>query len=159
MGQYGITLIWHSFCTSQDVMTHFVDTFTCMQLWMEVLTLASTSQAYERVILSAFHSILIVKFYKQVLRLKWDLSIRLWNVRNELFQREKMAMNGTLGFRLEHLKKGMHKKMPCFSPPNKTFDQSNSLEWRAECLCDPLDGNNSIIEHFHKFSCQMCRPQ
>jgi hypothetical protein len=48
----------------------------------------------------------------------------------------------------------MHKKMSCLSPKITTFDPSHSLEQWMECLCDPLDGNNSITEHLNKFSCQ-----
>ena len=37
--------------------------------------------------------------------------------------------------------------MPCFIPPRKTFDWLISFGKWAVGSCDPLDGNNSIIEH------------
>ena len=41
-----------------------------------------------------------------------------------------------------------------FYPPRKTYDSSNSLGKRAEGLSGLLDGNDSIVEHIHKFYCQ-----
>ena len=40
-----------------------------------------------------------------------------------------------------------------FYPPNKIFHQSNSLRKWTKCLCDPLNGNDSIVNHLHKLSC------
>ena len=40
-----------------------------------------------------------------------------------------------------------------FYPSRKTFDQSNSIGKFSKCLCDPLDGSNSIVEHLYTFGC------
>ena len=41
----------------------------------------------------------------------------------------------------------------------KTFEQSNLPRKQAEGLCDPLDGNNSIVEHLHNSYAKMCKLQ
>ena len=41
-----------------------------------------------------------------------------------------------------------------FYPPKNTFDESISLGKWVEGMGDPLDGNNLMNEHLHKFSCQ-----
>ena len=53
----------------------------------------------------------------------------------------------------------MHQKNAMFYPPKKVFGPPNSLGKWVECSCDPLDKNNSIMKHLHKFSCQNVEPQ
>ena len=38
-------------------------------------------------------------------------------------------------------------KTSCFTVQQKTFDQLNSCRKCVKCLCDPPDGNESIVEH------------
>ena len=96
----------------------------------------------------------------QALRLKLmelihsRLVLVIWDIS---YLREGMDINKLL-FGLWKLKERMHKKMPSFMwLSKKTFDQSISPSrlW-MECLCGPLDGNNSIIQQLHKSSCQKC---
>ena len=73
-------------------------------------------------------------------------------MRDELLQGKKMGMNSALNFK-NHQRRGC--KRNCYVyPPKTTFDQSNSRGRLEECLCDPLDGNNSVVEHLHKFACK-----
>ena len=43
----------------------------------------------------------------------------------------------------------MHKKMPCFKPQKTPLTNQIHMEKGVEGLCDPLDGNNSIVENLH----------
>jgi hypothetical protein len=82
-----------------------------------------TSEAYERVILSAFHSTLFVwNSHEQVLRLRWDLSVGSWSMGDELFWWEEWTWMIFWSFRgIKQLKEVMHKKMPCFIPRNRSL--------------------------------------
>ena len=48
----------------------------------------------------------------------------------------------------------MHKKKSCFIPPKGPLINQINMENEWSSLCDLLDGNNSIVEHLHKFSNQ-----
>ena len=63
-------------------------------------------------------------------------------------------MNNPLDFQIIIIEGRDAQENAMFYPLKMTLDQSNSPGKRVKCLCDPLDGNNSIIKHPHKFSCQ-----
>ena len=54
-----------------------------------------------------------------------------------------MGMNDPLDFQTIRIKGNDAENVVLFYHPKKIFDQSNSFEIWAECLCDPLHGNNS----------------
>ena len=41
-----------------------------------------------------------------------------------------------------------------FYLPKQAFDHLISLRKSTECLCDPMYGDNSSVEHLHQFLCQ-----
>ena len=74
-----------------------------------------------------------------------------------------MGLNNRLVLDYKILKEGMHKWIACFIQKDKhktkSFDQSNTHGKWAECLCDPLNGNKSIIEHLHQSLMSKCANQ
>ena len=97
-------------------------------------------------------------FHGQVLKLKWDLSVASWHWRWAIM-REKFGINNPWNLNILTIEGSDARENAMFYPQKRTFDPSISPRKWAEGLCDPLDGNNSIAEHLHKFSCQMCKPQ
>lgn len=93
----------------------------------------------------------------QVLRLKYNLFIGwLWNLGHKLFQGEEWIwINYPLVY--ENWRKGCTRTFHLLLDlQKKTCDQLNLARIWMECLCGPLDGNNSIILNLHKISCQKC---
>jgi hypothetical protein len=108
-----------------------------------------TSQAYERVILSAFHSMLVVKFAWMSSNVKMGFHCKILKHRWATLTNKKNGHEWSFGL-LEYnsWRKQCTRKCHVLSP-KFTFDPSNSLEKWVECLCEPLDANNSIVEHLH----------
>lgn len=107
-------------------------------------------------VLSTFHSILVVDFLWTTFEVKMVLVCRILKHGRWAIPRESMGMNNPLDFCIITIEGRNAQENGMFNPSKKTFDKWMSLEIWVERLCDPLDGNDSRDEHLHKFSCQKC---
>jgi hypothetical protein len=141
------------FCTRD--LPNIYNICTCMVVSLDFNP--STSQANERVVFSAYHSMWIVEFSWTSFKVEMGfvqsiLKHGRWAIRRKNWVQ---IIFGIFYFIiLRQLEEVMHEKMPCFIARKKTFDQSNACWKWVEGLCDPLDENNSMVEHLHKFLCQ-----
>ena len=90
------------------------------------------------------------EFHRQILRIEADLSIRSWNMENELFRKKKWAWVIFWNLKSKTIDERDAQEKVVFYSIKRTFTHSNAPGKWVECLCDPPDGNNSIAEHLPK---------
>ena len=78
---------------------------------------------------------------------------------DELFRGKKMSMNNCLDFWIVTTKGRDARKNVMFYPPKKAFNHSNSPRNERNAGVNPLDKNNSTIEHLHKILMPKCEPR
>lgn len=109
-----------------------------------------TSQACERVILSAFHSMLLVKMSRTNFEVKSGICPQgreTWKMLNVF--REKVTWNSIWFSYYNMWHKGC--KRQCHILPPKKIPLTNDFTWkRVKCLCDPPYENKSIVESLHE---------
>lgn len=65
-----------------------------------------------------------------------------------------MGMNDTFDFEIIAIEGSDEQENALFNPPKRLLSNQNDLENEWNACVKQLDGNNSIIEHLHRFSCQ-----
>ena len=121
-------------------------------LWDRYLRTYRNS-TYERAVRNAFHSMMVVEFSWRSFEVNWDLFIGSWNMGDGLFRGRKWACMILKIINHSNWGKCAQENV-MFYPPKRPLTHQIHLTMWVKCLCDPLDGNNSMVEHLHQFLCQ-----
>jgi hypothetical protein len=146
-------------CCTRDL-PNIYNICTCMVVSLDFNP--STSQANERVVFSAYHSMWIVEFSWTSFKVEMGFVQSILKHGRWAIRREKMGANNLWDLFyfiiLRQLEEVMHEKMPCFNLRKKFFDQKNSPE-NEQKACVIHYQRNSRTELLTNSRAKMCKSQ